>query len=89
MALTVLFALLGSLVISLTLMPVLAATVLSREKEHEPLIMRIFHRLYQPLARLAVYHPVVISLVDVIMIGEGRGAVIASPRVHTQRAIGR
>jgi cobalt-zinc-cadmium resistance protein CzcA len=63
MALTVLFALLGSLVISLTLMPVLAATVLSREKEHEPLIMRIFHRLYQPLARLAVYHPVVISLV--------------------------
>ena len=63
MALTVLFALLGSLVISLTLMPVLAATVLSREEEHEPLIMRIFHRLYQPLARLAVYHPVVISLV--------------------------
>lgn len=63
MALTVLFALLGSLVISLTLMPVLAATVLSREKEHEPLIMRVFHRLYQPLARLAVYHPVVISLI--------------------------
>jgi cobalt-zinc-cadmium resistance protein CzcA len=44
-------------------MPVLAATVLSREKEHEPLIMRVFHRLYQPLARLAVYHPVVISLI--------------------------
>ena len=63
MALTVLFALLGSLVISLTLMPVLAATVLSREEEHEPLIMRLFHRLYQPLARLAVYHPVVVSLV--------------------------
>ena len=63
MALTVLFALLGSLVISLTLMPVLAATVLSREEEHEPLVMRIFHRLYHPLARLAVYHPVVISLV--------------------------
>lgn len=63
MALTVLFALAGSLVISLTLMPVLAATVLSREEEHEPLVMRVFHRLYQPLARLAVHHPVVISLV--------------------------
>ena len=63
MELTVLFALLGSLVISLTLMPVLAATVLSRKKEHEPLIMRLFHRLYQPLARLAVHHPVVISLI--------------------------
>ena len=62
MALTVLFALAGSLVISLTLMPVLAATVLGREEEHEPFIMRIFHRLYQPLARLAVRHPVVIAL---------------------------
>ena len=63
MALTVLFALAGSLVISLTLMPVLAATVLGREEEHEPLVMRMFHRLYRPLARLAVHHPVVISLV--------------------------
>jgi cobalt-zinc-cadmium resistance protein CzcA len=62
MALTVLFALAGSLVISLTLMPVLAATVLSREEEREPIIMRIFHRFYHPLARLAVHHPVVISL---------------------------
>ena len=63
MALTVLFALLGSLVISLTLMPVLAATVLSREEEHEPLVMRVFHRLYHPLAKLAVYNPVVVSLI--------------------------
>jgi heavy metal efflux system protein len=63
MALTVLFALLGSLIISLTLMPVLAATVLAREEEHEPLVMRVFHRLYHPLAKLAVYHPVVVSLV--------------------------
>ena len=62
MALTVLFALAGSLVISLTLMPVLAATVLGREEEHEPLVMRAFHRLYRPLARFAVHHPVVISL---------------------------
>ncbi|MEI6239819.1 MAG: CusA/CzcA family heavy metal efflux RND transporter [Planctomycetia bacterium] len=62
MAITVLFALAGSLVISLTLMPVLA-TMLAREEEHEPLIMRLFHQAYRPLARLAVYHPVVISLV--------------------------
>ncbi len=69
MALTVLFALLGSLVISLTLMPVLAATVLPREEEHEPLIMRLFHRLYRPLAALAVHHPVVISLVAAMLVG--------------------
>ncbi|MFM8378202.1 MAG: efflux RND transporter permease subunit, partial [Planctomycetia bacterium] len=56
-------ALAGSLVISLTLMPVLAATVLSREEEHEPLVMRLFHQAYRPLARLAVYHPVLISIV--------------------------
>ncbi|MFM8292022.1 MAG: efflux RND transporter permease subunit, partial [Planctomycetia bacterium] len=62
MALTVLFALAGSLVISLTLMPVLAATVLGREEEHEPLIMRTFHWFYRPLAGLAVRHPVVIAL---------------------------
>ena len=62
MALTVLFALAGSLILSLTLMPVLAATVLSREEEHEPLLMRIFHRLYHPVVRLAVHHPVVVSL---------------------------
>ena len=62
MALTVLFALAGSLVISLTLMPVLAATILSREEEHEPFLMRMFHKAYRPLARLAVYHPVIISL---------------------------
>jgi len=49
-------------VISLTLMPVLAATVLSREEEHEPLLMRLFHRAYAPLARLAVHHPLIISL---------------------------
>ena len=62
MALTVLFALAGSLVISLTLMPVLAATVLSREEEHEPMLMRLFHKFYNPLARLAVCHPVMVSL---------------------------
>jgi cobalt-zinc-cadmium resistance protein CzcA len=62
MALTVLFALAGSLVISLTLMPVLAATVLSREEEHEPFIMRMFHRAYHPLAKFAIHHPVLISL---------------------------
>jgi cobalt-zinc-cadmium resistance protein CzcA len=63
MALTVLFALAGSLVISLTLMPVLAATVLKREEEREPWIMRLFHAGYRPLAAFAVGHPLTISLV--------------------------
>ena len=62
MALTVLFALAGSLVISMTLMPVLASLVLPREAEREPLVMRLFHRLYRPLARAAVAHPVIVVL---------------------------
>jgi len=61
MALTVLFALAGSLVISMTLMPVLAALVLPREEEQEPLVMRLFHRLYQPVARACVHHPVLVA----------------------------
>jgi cobalt-zinc-cadmium resistance protein CzcA len=68
MALTVLFALAGSLVISMTLMPVLAALVLPREAEHEPLVMRLFHRVYGPLARAAVAHPVVVALLAVTLV---------------------
>ncbi|MFM8577747.1 MAG: efflux RND transporter permease subunit [Planctomycetaceae bacterium] len=62
MALTVLFALAGSFVISMTLMPVLAALVLPREEEHEPFVMRLFHRVYQPLAPACVHHPVVVAV---------------------------
>ncbi|MBM3953946.1 MAG: efflux RND transporter permease subunit [Planctomycetes bacterium] len=68
MALTVLFALAGSLVISLTLMPVLAATVLGREEEREPWLMRVFHRCYQPLARLAVGYPVLITVAAALLV---------------------
>ncbi len=49
MALTMIFALLGSMVLSLTLMPALASLVLSRKiKETEPWLVRFAHRLYAP-----------------------------------------
>ena len=49
MALTVIFALIGSMVLSLTLMPVLASLILPRKiEEREPLLMRIDHRIYVP-----------------------------------------
>ena len=42
MALTVIFALLGSMVLSLTLMPVLASLLLPKKiEEREPLLMRL------------------------------------------------
>jgi cobalt-zinc-cadmium resistance protein CzcA len=55
MALTVVFALAGSMVLSMTLMPVLASYFLPRQTAHrEPLIMRLAHRIYQPVLRFAV-----------------------------------
>ena len=57
MALTVIFALIGSMVLSLTLMPVLASLLLPRRiEEREPLLMRIAHRIYAPLLRFSMNH---------------------------------
>jgi cobalt-zinc-cadmium resistance protein CzcA len=57
MALTVIFALLGSMFMSLTLMPVLASWFLPRRiEEREPLLMRIAHRINTPLLRFSMRH---------------------------------
>ena len=58
MAMTVLFALAGSLVLSLTLMPVLAYMGLPRRmEEHEVWLVRLIKRLYHPIVARAVRHP--------------------------------
>lgn len=55
MALTVIFALVGSLVLSLTLMPVLASLLLPRKiREQDPWIVRIARAAYEPVLRLAL-----------------------------------
>jgi cobalt-zinc-cadmium resistance protein CzcA len=55
MALTVIFALAGSMVLSLTLMPVLASLLLPRRpEERPPLVMRAVQALYAPVLRLAM-----------------------------------
>src|SRR5262245_8712608 len=55
MALTVIFALIGSLILSLTLMPVLTSLVLPRRiDEREPLLMRGIKALYIPVLHLAM-----------------------------------
>lgn len=57
MALTVIFALLGSMVLSLTLMPVLASLLLPRRiEEREPLLMRLAHAVHAPVLRLCMNH---------------------------------
>jgi cobalt-zinc-cadmium resistance protein CzcA len=57
MALTVIFALAGSMVLSLTLMPVLASLVLpQRIAEREPLVIRALKRLYAPVLRFTMHY---------------------------------
>jgi len=56
MALTVVFALIGSLVCALTLMPVLASFFLRHVSETEPWLFRLAKRIYQPLLPRALRH---------------------------------
>lgn len=58
MAATVLFALLGSLVFALMLMPVLSTFFLSKQQHKEQtLLMRHLDRLYRPLLQKVILHP--------------------------------
>lgn len=57
MALTVIFALMGSMVLSLTLMPVLASLLLPKKVEdREPFLMRIAHAIHYPILQFALHH---------------------------------
>ncbi len=58
MALTVIFALAGSLILSLTLMPVLASLVLPRKlKEREPILVRLARWMYAPVLGVVMRRP--------------------------------
>ncbi len=78
MALTVLFALVGSLVLSLTLMPALAATFLSkRPSEKDPLAVRFAQRLYHPVLRWVLGH-------RLIVVGASLGLAAAAAMFGTE-----
>ena len=71
MALTVVFALSAALVLSLTLMPVLASLFFRKGvKEHEPWLMRKAKGSYLPVLRSAVAHPrlTVVSATGVFLV---------------------
>ncbi len=71
MALTVIFALLGSMVLSLTLMPVLASLGLPRKvREKHTVVDRLAHKVFQPLLRLGMDHPIAtLVLVGLLTVG--------------------
>ena len=69
MALTVLFALLGSLVLSLTLMPVLAYIGLPKKmEEKEVWLLRLVKWIYRPIVERVIAHPVMTALAAVMVV---------------------
>lgn len=56
-ALTIVYALGGSLLLSLTVIPVLASLLLGKQVHHEPWLPRRLRALYQPLLHAGLAHP--------------------------------
>jgi cobalt-zinc-cadmium resistance protein CzcA len=72
MALTVLFALAGSMVLSLTLMPVLASLVLPKQVEEKDVwLIRWVKWIYRPLVFRVIKHPVMTVIVALAVLGCG------------------
>jgi cobalt-zinc-cadmium resistance protein CzcA len=70
MALTVLFALGGSLLLSVTLMPVLASLLLpKRMKERENWLVRVIKWIYKPIVEQAIRHPAVTVVLALALVG--------------------
>jgi heavy metal efflux system protein len=70
MAFTVLFALLGSLILSMTLMPALAAIALPRNiGAHDVWFIRWVKRIYRPLVTTAIAQPVLTTLIALAVFG--------------------
>ena len=76
MALTVILALIGSLILSLTLMPVLASLAFRKKlKERETTLIRWAKRVYLPLLRKSVDHPALVAIAAVALFGASLGLI--------------
>ncbi len=72
MALTVIFALLGSMILSLTLMPVLTSLLLSRRTRHgDNVVVRVAKGLYRPVFSFAMRRRTAILLSLPVFLGAG------------------
>lgn len=66
MALTVLFALAGSLVLSLTFMPAMASLVLPKHVDEKDVwLVRLIKRIYEPVVSRAIRHPLMTSAIAI------------------------
>ncbi len=76
MALTVICALAGSMIFSMTLMPVLASLFLpSKIEEREPLFMRIAHAIHNPILDFSMKHKTAVIAIAVAILVAAFGFV--------------
>jgi len=82
MALTVLFALGGAFVASLTFVPVMVATFMRNHKEDkEPFLVRLLHRVYPNLLARTMRHPKVVATVSIAAL---LGTVVLGTRMGAE-----
>jgi cobalt-zinc-cadmium resistance protein CzcA len=82
LAFTISFALIGSLVLSLTLVPTLCTWFLpQRAMEHDPWILRVLKRLYLPRLTWAVRHPKMVVGAALILLA---GSLALFPLIGTE-----
>jgi cobalt-zinc-cadmium resistance protein CzcA len=71
-AMTIVFALSASLVLALTVIPVLASYLLTKVSHDEPFLVRLCNRIYEPLLTLCLRHTrIVISLALLALLATG------------------
>lgn len=83
LAITICFALIGSLVVSLTLVPVLGSLVVKRSagQARDNLLIRIIHKVYMPILSLAMRGRwITIAIAGALMVG----AFSILPRIGTE-----
>ncbi|NOQ63019.1 MAG: CusA/CzcA family heavy metal efflux RND transporter, partial [Methyloprofundus sp.] len=67
-ALTIVFALAGSLILSLTVIPVCASYVLKHQGLAEPWLARMLHKLYMPTLKWSLKHSKTVFIATLIML---------------------
>ncbi|MFO0937558.1 MAG: CusA/CzcA family heavy metal efflux RND transporter [Gemmataceae bacterium] len=79
MALTVIFALLGSMILSMTLMPALASLLLpKRISEREPFLLRVVKFFYIPVLKLTMRHKIAVLLFGATVLAVSFGMIAPS-----------
>lgn len=70
-AMTIVFALSGSLLLSLTVVPVLASYLLKQRAHHEPMLVRALEAAYRPVLAAALRAPRMVGVLAALLLGVG------------------